>query len=171
MYNLCIHDLKANKSKFYVWDKVNEGWGSVEIVACLNRWIEEEYARAPFHKLKVVTDNSGGQNKNINVILYYLKQIHDGKLKIIEHLFLVPGHSYMPCDRAFGNIEKCVRVTGEIYDFEGYCRAIRNAIAAWYTVIVMQRNEFLDVEKLQKLITVRRPRPPYGSPIRAERQF
>ncbi|MPC67956.1 hypothetical protein E2C01_062143 [Portunus trituberculatus] len=109
MYNLYIHDLKANKSKFYVWDEVNGGQGSVEIVACLNRWIEEEYAKAPFHKLKVVTDNSGGQNKNINVILYYLKQIHDGKFKIIEHLFLVPGHSYMPCDRAFGNIEKCVR--------------------------------------------------------------
>lgn len=124
--------------------------------------MEEEYAQAPFHKLKVVTDNSGGQNKNINVILYYLKQIHDGKFKIIEHLFLVPGHSYMPCDRAFGNIEKFVRVTGEIYDFEGYCRAIENAIAARYTLIVMQRNEFLNVEKLQKFIIVHRPRPPYG---------
>lgn len=121
MYNLCIHDLKANKSKFYVWDEVSRGRGSVEIVAYLNRWMEEEYARAPFHKLKVVTGNCGGQNKNINVILCYLKQIHDGKFKIIEHLFLVPDHSYMPCDWAFGNIEKCVRVTGELYDFEGYC--------------------------------------------------
>ncbi len=32
----------------------------------------------------------------------------------INHVYLIPGHSYMDCDRAFGVIEKKIRRTGNV---------------------------------------------------------
>ena len=37
IYNFCIHDLKNNVSKFYLWDKINGRRGSVEIASCIAR--------------------------------------------------------------------------------------------------------------------------------------
>ena len=71
-----------------------------------------------------MSDNSAGQNKNVNLILTYLRELHAGNITEIDHYYLVPCHSYMACDRAFGNIEKFIRATGDICDFRGYCTAI-----------------------------------------------
>ena len=51
-------------------------------------------------------DNVGGQNKNIHIVLAALRLIHAKELFRIEFVFMVSGHSYIPCDRSFGNIEK-----------------------------------------------------------------
>ena len=161
LYNLCIHDLKANVSQFYVWDEVGGGRGSVEIASCLVRWIDQELKKGNFSVLKIVSDNCGGQNKNTNILLTYLREIHSGRLKTIAHYYLIPGHSYMACDRAFGNIEKCIRATGNIYDFKGYCIAIQASQQVRQKVNVMRQSSFLNFEVLQKEVTVRRPKPPY----------
>lgn len=89
-------------------------------------WVEEEFAKGEFSKLIVISDNCGGQNKNINVILRYLYQIHSRRLQYFDHYNLVPGH--MACDRAFGVIEKAIRAEGEIYDVDHYCTVIRDAV-------------------------------------------
>lgn len=34
-YNLCIHDVIANVSKFYVWSEVTGGRGSSDIATCI----------------------------------------------------------------------------------------------------------------------------------------
>lgn len=161
MYNLCIHDLKKNESQFFVWDEVNGGRGSAEIASCLFKWIENEFEKSEFKVLKIVSDNCGGQNKNINILLFYLREVHNGRLDQIDHYYLIPGHSYMACDRSFGNIEKTIRATGDIFDFRQYCLAIGGSRTVRQKVTVMRMSNFLHIDVLQNCVTVRRPQPPY----------
>lgn len=44
MYNLCVHDLKTNKSNMFAWDEVTVGHGSIEIANCLKKWTVNEYS-------------------------------------------------------------------------------------------------------------------------------
>ncbi|GBM54195.1 hypothetical protein AVEN_11260-1 [Araneus ventricosus] len=55
------------------------------------------------------SDNCFGQNKNLNSVLANLSLIHQDKFDEIRHVFMTPCHSYLPCDRDFGYIEKEVR--------------------------------------------------------------
>ena len=69
------------------------GRGSIEIALCLLKWIDSEFAKGEqFNKLKIVSDNCGGQNKNINMILMYLREIHSGRFTEIDHYYLLPGN-------------------------------------------------------------------------------
>ena len=157
-YNLCIHNVKEKKSQFYVWDEVSGGRGSLEIVSCIQKWVEEEYEKAEFDSLVVFSDNCGGQNKNINVVCNFLREVHRGKCQNIEHLFLMPGHSFMACDRAFGNIEKSIRSFGDVYDLWGYINIIANAVHSGYTVTHMKREDFLNYDDLKTYVVQRKPR-------------
>ena len=118
MYNLAVTNLKTGQSTCFVWYEVTGGRGSSEVATCLGQWVELEKAKGNFEKLVVFSDNCGGQNKNINIILSYMSVIHSGALKKVDHYYLVPGHSYMACDRAFGLIEKRIRAKNMIYSFE-----------------------------------------------------
>lgn len=163
MYNFCITDLKTGKSRFYVWDEVTGGRGSIEILSCLDKWIGIEYARKDFTTLIVFSDNNcGSQNKSVNNILFYLRELHSSRLQRIDHYYLIPGHNYMACDRAFGVIEKNIRSEGIIYNFEGYCNAIKHATKVQNEVIMMNRQEFKEFDKLRDYITHRKPREPYS---------
>lgn len=160
VYNLCIFDLKVGQPTFYMWDETTGGRGSSEVVTCLRKWITEEYSKGDFGKLVVFSDNCGGQNKNLNMLLCYLRELHSARLQHIDHFFLVPGHSYMACDRSFGHIEKAIRTEGQIYNFDGYCSVAKEAVHSGYRVVRVARDEFLNCNVLQTYVTHRRPRPP-----------
>ena len=55
-------------------------------------------------KLRIVADNTGGQNKNQHLLMALLRMVHLGLFSRIELIYLVPGHSYMAPDRKFGNV-------------------------------------------------------------------
>ena len=38
----------------------------------------------------------------------------------VEHKFPMPGHTFLPCDRDFGVIEKKKRETAAVYNPEGW---------------------------------------------------
>ena len=46
------------------------------------------------------------QNKNNNLVLALLRLVHLGEFDRVELAYLVSGHSYMDCDRKFGNISQ-----------------------------------------------------------------
>ena len=48
------------------------------------------------------------QNKNNNLVLALLRLVHLKKFNRIELAYMVPGHSYLPCDRRFAHIIKHV---------------------------------------------------------------
>ena len=53
-----------------------------------------------------MADNCGGQNKNNKIVLALLRLIHMGYFNRIELAFMLPGHSYLPCDQHFGVITR-----------------------------------------------------------------
>lgn len=161
MYNLCIDDMKIKKSKFYVWGEVMAGHRSVDIATCVKKWNDSELSCGEFSALWVVSDNYG-QNRSINLILMYLRELHVGNTTKIDHYCLVPGHSYIACNRAIGNTEKSIRATGNICDFLGYCTAIAASTVEQQDVIVMRCNDFLDFNVLQKKVTVWSLHQPYS---------
>ena len=104
-YNFDVHNIKTGKAVCYLWNETQAKRGSIEISNCLQHYLLN-YVDTNVKYLKIFSDNCGGQNKNINVALTCLKQIHTDRFSKIEHFFMEPGHSYLPCDRDFGHIEK-----------------------------------------------------------------
>ena len=126
-YNLCIHDVKTGHASMYLWDESIAKRGSVEIASCMLHYIENEI-KPEVTKLVVFSDNCGGQNKNWTLMCMYLRQIHANRFTRVEHIFMVAGHSYLPCDRDFGHIDRFIR-NKEMYNKDHYARSIRLARA------------------------------------------
>ena len=153
-YNFGVHNIKTGRSVMYLWNEADGKRGSAEITSCVMHYINNS-VDINIKTLKMFSDNCGGQNKNINMVLTCLRKIHEGRFDKIEHFFMVPGHSYLPCDRDFGNIESKVRGI-EVFSQPNYadiikaCRKTRP-----FKVVNMPRNLFLDVEVLQTSITNR----------------
>ena len=115
VFNFCIHEVKTNKSFFYVWEEYNGRKGSSEIYSCLFKYLNEHVFHkngTPVppeerpHKLRIIADNCGGQNKSNKMAMALLRLVHLDYFKRIEMAFLVPGHTYMTCDRKFGHISR-----------------------------------------------------------------
>lgn len=104
-YNLGVHDLETDKSCMYVWDETVASRGSQEIASCLSVHIKSE-AVGKKH-LIAYSDTCTGQNRNIKLALTLMKFVSDptNDLCVVDHKFLVSGHSYMKNDSDFGNIE------------------------------------------------------------------
>jgi len=152
-YNLCTFNRKTEKSTMYVWNESVAMRDSIEIASCLKDWMDREYARGEFARLVVYSDNCGGQNKNINMILKYLHELHSGRLQDMKHVFLVPGHSYMDCDRFFGPIEKCLKRHGNVILPQDYGDVIRFATSSGFTLHNMDQSKFLNLDLLKTNIT------------------
>ena len=73
----------------------------------------------------------------------------------VEHRFLVPGHSYLPCDQKFGNIETRLRRECNIASKPEYVRIIKGAVKGGFEVVEMEQKDFLNFKVLQDFITKR----------------
>lgn len=96
-----------------MYDEVTGKKGPNEVVSFLNHYLDNNIRRN-VTTLYIFSDNCGGQNKN-NVIVQYLFARAKYKNMNIFHHFPEPGHSFLPCDRSFGVIEKKKRVVERIY--------------------------------------------------------
>lgn len=91
----------------YVWNETVLPKGSNEIAsAVFHRLVNTDFTG--IKKLRLVADGCGGQNKNSTIIT----MLHHWLIKfapediIIELLFPMVGHSFLPPDRVFGFIER-----------------------------------------------------------------
>ncbi|KAG0715199.1 hypothetical protein GWK47_012486 [Chionoecetes opilio] len=154
VYNFCIYDISLQEATMFVWDETVAGRGS-EVAICLLKWLKiKADAGHDFATLRVFCDNCAGQNKNIYVILMALQQIHKKRLFRIEFVFLKPGHSYMPCDRTFGNIEKKIK-SRCVPSPKDYMDLIASAVTRRFPVVAMKREDFFDIKTLASKITNR----------------
>ena len=131
--------------------------GSNEINSCLLKWIELNKSDG-FKDLVIFADNCAGQNKNIYVVLNCLRLLQLGDFDSIKIEFMVAGHSYMPCDRAFGSIEKKIRKQSTINNPDEYARLIQTATTGGINVVRMTQEDFFDIKALRTMITMRRPK-------------
>ena len=156
--NFCIHDMTYGVSNMFVWDETVAKRGPNEISSCLLRWLDHvrETQGSEVNHLRIYADNCAGQNKNIFNILMFLQQIQKKLLNRVELIFLVSGHSFLPCDQKFSIIEKEYRKQPYICSKERYVALIKSASKTGkFQVFEMEQNHFFDVKALAKHITNR----------------
>ena len=73
---------------------------------------------------------------------------------------MVCGHSYMPCDRVFGWIEKKINKEPKICRSVEYVSIIRSARKGKVHTIQMGQADFFDIKTLKEMITLRKLQRP-----------
>lgn len=94
----------------FCWTENEYKKGSNEISSCIYHILESSGCGDDIHTIRLMCDGCGGQNKNttlISMCCYWLSK--QNRIKKIEVVFPVRGHSFMPADRVFGLIEKDIR--------------------------------------------------------------
>lgn len=74
-----------------------------------------------------------------------------------EHVHVMTGHSFLPYDSAFGNIDRKFTRNSNIYDFDSYRNIIQNATTSQYQVVRMCQQDFLDIGVLKQCVVNRKP--------------
>ena len=140
-FNFGIHDCKTKQGYFYVWNETVAKRGSNEVCSCIDHYVNTYISRY-VKRLVIFSDNCSGQNKNINIVLMYLRLVHSNRFTQIEHYFMEPGHSYLPNDRDFGNFELFLKGK-EVYTTENYVSLMRKCRSNNpFTVIEMLTEDF-----------------------------
>ena len=159
VYNFAVTNLKDNKTTLFVWDESTAGRGSSEVSSCILRWLDMTLGRQCVDGRitpSIFADNCAGQNKNLQMVLMGLRELHSLRLTRVEFSFLVSGHSYLPCDAVFGHIELEVQRCNIVMTPEEYRNIIATCVTPPYAVVHMVRENFLDVNFLLGRITKRK---------------
>ena len=91
-----------------------------------------------------------GQNKNIYIVLMFMYLIQEGTLKEVHLDFMVSGHSFLPCDRGFGRLEKVFKKQEVISCPNEYEYLIRTLTKT--SVNNMDHSNLYDFKSLKKLV-------------------
>lgn len=103
---LNLHNLFF-KGFFYIWLEHEAGRRTQEVESCLKKFIDE-HLKPNITELILWADSCGGQNtsRSIKMVVILLHILHTKEnLTKITIRFLQPGHTYLPNDSEFGNVE------------------------------------------------------------------
>jgi len=104
LHNFTIYEgKKPNRGFCYLWLETAGKRGANEIGTCILK-----YLRSLDEKVKKVTffsDSCSGQNRNQYICALLLHAVQSLPIDVIEHKFLVPGHTMMECDSMHSAIE------------------------------------------------------------------
>ena len=85
--------------------------------------------------------------------LLLLRLVQSGRFTQIKHYYLIPGHSFLPCDQDFGNLERTFQGL-DIYATPHYITLMKDARDTNpFNVVEMTCNDFYDLKPLQALCT------------------
>ena len=93
-----IHSAKTGKGKMYTWPET-------QTQAKRGVYIRDNISDT-VKTLYVFTDGCRGQNHNHTMVNYLQTLVLNGRFDKVVHRLPVRGHSFLPCDRNFGVIEK-----------------------------------------------------------------
>ena len=126
-YNLGIHDCSNEKGYMCMWPECIASRGSQEISSCLLKYFRLRQSEASH--LILFSDACSGQNCNINIVCLWMYVVSspDYSYTLINHKFMISGHSYLPNDRDFGSIERANRRTQHMFVPEHWCNLVETA--------------------------------------------
>lgn len=147
LYNLGIHDCTNKKGFMYLWTEDQAKRGADEVASVLMKFLE---TKLDYDELVIFTDNCPGQNKNWQMMAFWLQLVKEKKFRKITHHFLLSGHSVMPSDRDFALIKKRQRHRAPvIYSPEGWLDIIEKANKKNpFVVTKMTQKDFFSFEPL-----------------------
>lgn len=108
-FNYTIKDTTKNITSCCMWDESVAGRGGNEIASCLMKYLATKIEKST-EDVTIWSDNCPSQNRNINAILAYiafLKLIPT--LKVINHKYLLRGHTHLEVDSDHSLIERATK--------------------------------------------------------------
>lgn len=152
VYNFCIHSGRSGKSYFFMYDEATAHKGQNEVISFLNHYFSNIMDRS-VKTVYLFSDNCSAQNKNF-ALTQFLYTITTNKIygitKII-HRYPEPGHSFLPCDRAFGIIEKRRRKLERVYLPSTYKNLVQDTCKK-FKVIDVEQNMILNYSQHTKAL-------------------
>lgn len=79
----------------YLWTEDQAKRGADEVASVLMKFFE---TKLDYDELVIFTDNCPGQNKNWQMMAFWLQLVKEKKFRKITHHFLLSGHSVMPSE-------------------------------------------------------------------------
>ena len=157
-YNFGIHDCVSDVGHMYIWHEGQGSRGAQEISSCLQKHIHNNPSKTK--TLVAWSDSCGGQNRNIKVTVTNMKivQSNNNSYEEIIHKFLESGHSFLPNDSDFSDIEKRKKLHPNVYCPSDWCRIITESRrdAKKFQVVNMDTDDFLSTRRLEDAIINRK---------------
>nr|XP_012148112.1 PREDICTED: uncharacterized protein LOC105663491 [Megachile rotundata] len=147
-----FHNFHDNKVNMYVWDETIASRGSQEVASCCLRHLENVTTQS--HVI-AYSDMCTGQNRNLQMALMWLKVVQslENNINIVDHKFLLSGHSYLPNDADFGIIEMALRKKNFLYTPQDYYDVITQCRKHDKFILhEMKRENFVSIKNLQNAI-------------------
>lgn len=111
-YCFCVTDVDIKSPVFYTWMEHQAKRGSAETSSALRDFLNKTEFGPDIRQLRLFADGCAGQNKNSHVmhmLMLWLQKDAPQSIRSVILIFPVRGHSYLPADRVFGQIEKSAR--------------------------------------------------------------
>lgn len=155
LYNLGIHTAKNDKGYCFIWAEGTAGRGAQEVGSCLNKFVDLQEG---IQDIRMWSDSCGGQNRNIKLCLMIKHILHNHPtLRRISLNFLVSGHSFLPNDSDFGDIEKALKFQQRLYIPQDYINVIKNCKKKNpFIVTAMTKEDFKSSATLERMIVNRK---------------
>ena len=141
-----------------MWHEGVASRGSTEIASCLWHWLKtwQETDQFPKH-LIAYADSCGGQNRNIFLCLFWQYVLHKLPCDIVDQVFMVSGHSFLPSDEDFGVDEKQKSKYEAVYSPAHWMAIAKRARKKnKFDVALLQTKDFLNFKVLKSEIVKRK---------------
>ncbi|CAG9839154.1 unnamed protein product [Diabrotica balteata] len=103
-FNFTIHDNTAGENHCMIWNETISERGGNQIASCLFKWIQT--LPNNIKEITLWSDNCAGQNRNTMLFAMYLYVVQKFPHLVINHKFLLTGHTHMEVDAVHAVIEK-----------------------------------------------------------------
>nr|CAH7752421.1 unnamed protein product [Callosobruchus chinensis] len=104
--------LNPSTIRSYVWTELDLQRGSNEIASAVYHTLKTFKLSDAVKTMRLFCDGCGAQNKNsivIGMLCNWLVNLSPPTIEEVEVIFPVVGHSYIPPDRLYGQIEKVTK--------------------------------------------------------------
>ena len=158
VYNFGIHAFQNGDDKIYMfmWHEGIASRGAQEVSSCTKHFVQNHMPPEVRH-LTAWSDSCGGQNRNIKVCCMWMHLLSVTNLETVSHKFLESGHSYLPCDSDFGDVEKYAKSHPHVYSPDEWYEIVRKARRKHpFHVITMEIENFVSTAGLENAIINRK---------------
>ncbi len=125
LQNLGVYDMAAQKATCFIYAEHYAKKSPNEVISCLD-WYMQNKVPDGVRDMHVFMDNCLSQGKNLFILAYWM-HLAQTRFKTVQLHFPIPGHSYLPIDRTFGNIEKKKRKKDKVPLPSVWVKLIREA--------------------------------------------
>ena len=112
----------------YYWCETEHSRGSNEVASALHNLLCTKLNIPPTVEiLRIASEGCGAQNKNtimMGMLAVWFLRNAPNNIKLIEFVFPIVGHSFLPSDRVFARIEKVIKKKTVITDPKEYADII-----------------------------------------------